>query len=132
MARSVFGCVAVLAVAYAIRIASDASFAYWVAFAAGMLTVWTGAVRVGAPGAGPDAVGTVERVGVRTASGLLAVLALATIHWTRYGEIAGGAQPALEILQNVLAASLGAALLMRLPLLVALGNEPLVSEQGES
>ena len=79
----------------------------------GMLTAFVGVLRPDE--AGPLPTGKLgERVAIRTAGGLLAVLALAMLLWTRHGD---ADVSVLQAARNVVAAALAAALLMRLPLL---------------
>jgi hypothetical protein len=121
VARGV-ACAAALAAFAALREALGFDPAFLAVFAIGLLTAFVEGPR-GGEGGRPRS-GVLEGLAARLGGGLLAVLALATVCWTRYGTLAAGSMS--EVLENVVAASLAAALLMRLPLLVALGNQPLV------
>jgi uncharacterized membrane protein len=117
-------CAALVATACSI---GDVRFAYAAVFGVGMLAAYTEIVRWSS---GPASVW--ERIGARAAGGVLTLLALAMVLGARHGVVFPGALAPVEMLQDIAAASLAAALLMRLPLLVALGNAPLVVAAGES
>ena len=108
---------AVMAAALGICLWGGVSYAYLAVFVIGMLTAF---VEVARPNDAGLASKLGERVGIRTASGLLAVLALVILQWTRHG---GADVSVLQTAQNVAAAALAGALLMRLPLLSDDGSE---------
>ena len=110
---------AVMAAVLGICIWGGASYAYLAVFVIGMLTAFVEVVRPNDAEL-PSARKLGERLGIRTASGLLAVLALFILQWTRHGA---ADVSALQSAQNVVAAALAAALLMRLPLLSERGLE---------
>jgi hypothetical protein len=109
----------VMAAALGICIWGGVSYAYLAVFVIGMLTAFVEVVRPNNAEL-PSARKLGERVGIRTASGLLAVLALVILQWTRHGA---ADVSVLQTAQNVVAAALAAALLMRLPPLSEDGPE---------
>jgi hypothetical protein len=128
VARGV-ACAAALAAFAALREAFGFDPAFLVVFAVGLLTALAELPGLGAVRAPRPRAGSFDGLGARVGGGLLAVLALVTVHWARYGTLVGDVPASVEGLQNVVAASLGAGLLMRLPLLVELGNQPLADRE---
>lgn len=124
------GLAAVIAIVGGSGAAIGVQVAYAASFAIGMTLAWVGLVGLAGKARPADEIGALESVLARTVGGLMAVLALAMVQYTRYGAPfvwldEGLAIPILETVQDVTAASLAGALLMRLPQFVELGNAPL-------
>lgn len=119
-------CVLALGLAEVLRRAVGADPAWVVAFGFGMLLAFVEVVRIAASPSVRPKIGPLERIAVRVAGGGLAVLALVAVQAMRHADFAGSAAPYHGV-QDVAAAVLASSLLMRLPLFVALGNEPLLA-----